>query len=113
MSMKALPLAAVMLISPTDMGRAQPKAVPDFSGTWTRTWATASLYDGPPSGPGPVMMDPARPMRLLFTAMSPGSSTVASLERGHHPPPGPAWGAVAGTRLSRSPSREAWAGGVA
>jgi len=33
----------------------------DFSGPWTRKWATASMYDPPPSGPGPVMMDPARP----------------------------------------------------
>jgi hypothetical protein len=36
-------------------------AAPDLSGPWTRKWATASLYDAPPSGPGPVMMDPARP----------------------------------------------------
>lgn len=34
---------------------------PDLSGPWTRKWATASLYDPPPSGPGPVMMDPLRP----------------------------------------------------
>jgi len=34
---------------------------PDLSGPWTRKWATASLYDAPPSGPGPVMMDAARP----------------------------------------------------
>ena len=36
-------------------------AAPDMSGPWTRKWATASLYDAPPSGPGPIMMDPARP----------------------------------------------------
>ncbi len=36
-------------------------SAPDLSGPWTRKWATASLYDAPPSGPGPVMMDPARP----------------------------------------------------
>jgi hypothetical protein len=36
-------------------------ATPDLSGPWTRKWATASMYDLPPSGPGPVMMDPARP----------------------------------------------------
>ncbi len=40
---------------------AQSRAVPDFSGLWTRKWATASTYDAPPSGPGPVMMDPAHP----------------------------------------------------
>jgi hypothetical protein len=27
------------------------------------------------------------PVRALSSAMSPGSSAVASLERGHHPPP--------------------------
>jgi hypothetical protein len=59
--MKALSLLAVLAISATDPGWAQSKAVPDFSGTWTRKWATASLYDAPLSGPGPVMMDPARP----------------------------------------------------
>jgi hypothetical protein len=36
-------------------------SAPDLSGPWTRKWATASMYDAPPSGPGPVMMDPARP----------------------------------------------------
>ena len=36
-------------------------AAPELSGPWTRKWATASLYDSPPSGPGPVMMDPLRP----------------------------------------------------
>lgn len=36
-------------------------AAPDLSGPWTRKWATASLYDAPPGGPGPVMMDPLRP----------------------------------------------------
>jgi hypothetical protein len=36
-------------------------AGPDFSGSWTRKWVTASTYDAPPSGPGPVMVDPAHP----------------------------------------------------
>ena len=36
-------------------------AVPDFSGSWTRKWVTASTYDVPPGGPGPVMVDPAHP----------------------------------------------------
>jgi hypothetical protein len=40
---------------------AQTSAVPDFSGTWTRKWVTASTYDAPPSGPGPVMVDAAHP----------------------------------------------------
>jgi hypothetical protein len=40
---------------------AQTNAVPDLSGPWTRKWVTASTYDAPPSGPGPVMMDPAHP----------------------------------------------------
>ena len=44
-----------------DLVPAQTGAAPDLSGPWTRTWATASMYDAPPSGPGPVMMDPAHP----------------------------------------------------
>src|ERR1700680_792439 len=36
-------------------------SAPDLSGPWTRKWATASLYDPPPRGPGRVMMDPAHP----------------------------------------------------
>ena len=40
---------------------AQSKAIPDLSGLWTRKWATASTYEDPPSGPGPVKMDPSRP----------------------------------------------------
>jgi hypothetical protein len=40
---------------------AQTQLLPDLSGPWTRKWETASLYDVPKSGPGPVMMDPARP----------------------------------------------------
>ena len=38
-------------------------AVPDFSGSWTRKWVTASTYDGQPGGHGPGMVDPARPHR--------------------------------------------------
>jgi len=40
---------------------AQTNSTPDFSGPWTRKWETASLYDAPKSGPGPVLMDPLRP----------------------------------------------------
>src|ERR1700732_3430087 len=40
---------------------AQTSAVPDFTGVWTRKWVTASTYDAPPGGPGPVMVDPAHP----------------------------------------------------
>lgn len=54
-----LPLVLVLVSWPSLLP-AQTSA-PDFSGPWTRKWATASLYDSPPSGPGPVMMDPARP----------------------------------------------------
>jgi hypothetical protein len=44
-----------------DLAPAQTGAVPDFSGLWTRKWVTASTYDAPPSGPGPVMVDAAQP----------------------------------------------------
>ena len=40
---------------------ATAQTVPDFSGSWTRKWETASTYDAPASGPGPVMVDPAHP----------------------------------------------------
>jgi hypothetical protein len=40
---------------------AQAQTAPDFSGAWTRKWETASTYDAPASGPGPVMVDPAHP----------------------------------------------------
>src|SRR5690242_4367279 len=53
-------LAAVAIVSWPAVLPAQT-ATPDLSGPWTRKWATASLYDAPASGPGPVMMDPARP----------------------------------------------------
>jgi hypothetical protein len=50
----------VAVVAFPGLSPAQTKA-PDLSGPWTRKWATASLYDPPPSGPGPVMMDPTRP----------------------------------------------------
>ena len=53
-------LAAVGIVSWPALLPAQT-ATPDLSGPWTRKWATASLYDAPASGPGPVMMDPVRP----------------------------------------------------
>ncbi len=36
-------------------------SAPDFSGLWTRTWKDAGTFDAPPSGQGPIMIDPAHP----------------------------------------------------
>jgi hypothetical protein len=49
------------IIAAPEFAPAQTQPTLDLSGPWTRKWETASLYDAPPSGPGPVMMDPARP----------------------------------------------------
>jgi hypothetical protein len=40
---------------------AAQKPIPDFSGIWTRTWKQPGTFDPPPSGQGPIMVDPAHP----------------------------------------------------
>lgn len=54
-------LVCFSLVAWPDFVPAQTQPLADLSGPWTRKWETASLYDVPKSGPGPVMMDPARP----------------------------------------------------
>jgi hypothetical protein len=54
-------LVCFCLVAWPDYLPAQTQSLPDLSGPWTRKWETASLYDSPKSGPGPVVMDPARP----------------------------------------------------
>ena len=56
-----LSICCVCLIVAPCVAFAQAKPVPDLSGVWTRKWVTAGTYDAAPSGPGPVMVDPAHP----------------------------------------------------
>jgi hypothetical protein len=55
-----LAILCLDLVLCSALARAQTGPVPDFSGEWTRKWVTASTYDAPPSGPGPVMVDPTQ-----------------------------------------------------
>jgi hypothetical protein len=50
-------LAAVQSASATRTAT----SIPDFSGIWTRSFKAFSLFDAPPSGPGPVGIDPHYP----------------------------------------------------
>jgi hypothetical protein len=46
---------------PTSVAAQGAKAVPDFAGLWTRSWKDAGTFDAPPSGQGPILIDPAHP----------------------------------------------------
>jgi len=61
MDYRLIGIACFCVVAWPDFVPAQTNSLPDFSGPWTRKWVTASTYDAPASGPGPVMMDPAHP----------------------------------------------------
>jgi hypothetical protein len=65
MAMTRIGLTASLLAASAIYALASPSAeaasVPDFSGVWTRTWKTPGTFDPPPSGQGPITVDPAHP----------------------------------------------------
>ena len=61
-------LVFVLALSVTTFGAsgptsAQKSAVPDFSGQWARVGRYVESFEPPPSGPGPIAIDPAHPHR--------------------------------------------------
>ena len=64
----ALMTASWLLIGVTGLAIAQtPKLPPDLSGQWVRVGRYPESFDAPPSGPGPIMIDPAHPHRKSAT----------------------------------------------
>ena len=61
MDYRLIGIACFCVVAWPDFVPAQTSSLPDLSGPWARKWVTASTYDAPASGPGPVMMDPAHP----------------------------------------------------
>jgi hypothetical protein len=57
----ALAVAATLALGPARAARSAETITPDFSGIWTRAWKQAGTFDPPPSGQGPIMVDPAHP----------------------------------------------------
>jgi hypothetical protein len=64
----AIVLAAALCVCAPNLVRADSKgAVPDLSGQWVRIGRYPESFDPPPSGPGPMMIDPAHPHRKSAT----------------------------------------------
>jgi hypothetical protein len=61
-------LGALLALCPAlALHAADKEPIPDFSGIWTRAWKQPGTFDAPPSGQGPIMVDPAHP-RVSRTA---------------------------------------------
>jgi len=58
---------ALSVCAPTLAAAQTTKSVPDFSGQWVRIGRYVESFDPPPSGPGPMMIDPAHPHRRSAT----------------------------------------------
>src|SRR5437764_516591 len=64
----ALLCALALSICGSDLTTAQTKSsAPDLSGQWVRIGRYPESFDPPPSGPGPMMIDPAHPHRKSAT----------------------------------------------
>jgi hypothetical protein len=60
--------ALALCVYAPDLAAAQTtKAIPDLSGQWVRIGRYVESFDAPPSGPGPMMIDPAHPHRRSAT----------------------------------------------
>src|SRR5689334_24923230 len=57
----AIALITALAVCPALMAQPAQTPTPDFAGIWTRTWKTPGSFDPPPSGQGPIMVDPAHP----------------------------------------------------
>jgi hypothetical protein len=63
-----LMVALALSVCAPDLAAAQAKSpVPDVSGQWVRIGRYPESFDPPPSGPGPMMIDPAHPHRKSAT----------------------------------------------
>jgi hypothetical protein len=61
---RAILFGLVVSVCTADLAVGQSKrAVPDLSGQWVRIGRYPESFDPPPSGPGPMMIDPAHPHR--------------------------------------------------
>ena len=61
-------IALAFTLCAPDLAAAQAKSsVPDLSGQWVRVGRYPESFDPPPSGPGPMTIDPAHPHRRSAT----------------------------------------------
>ena len=74
-----LALSVGVVCSPNLLAAQTLSSAPDFSGQWVRVGRYAESFDPPPSGPGPITIDPAHPHRRGVAGAQSPDGWVADL----------------------------------